>query len=40
MERVELQIPEFESESATASDEPAMHVLDERGPTVERSPRP
>jgi uncharacterized protein (DUF2252 family) len=37
MERVESQI--FASDSASASEEPATDVLDERGPAVERSLR-
>jgi uncharacterized protein (DUF2252 family) len=40
MTSVDSRIPEFESDSETASDEPAKHILDEGGPAVERSSRP
>jgi uncharacterized protein (DUF2252 family) len=40
MKSVESQIPDFESDSASAPDDPATHVLVERGPAVERFSRP
>jgi uncharacterized protein (DUF2252 family) len=40
MKNVDANIRDLDSDSATASEEALMHVLEERAPTVERSSRP